>query len=260
MKRKIEPKSKIPVISILTLAATGSEMNGAAVLQNHGTKEKIGLVHELNYPEHSFLDPQFTYSVPKDYTAYGVADLMVHTFESFFGGGKASLSDRFTEAICKEAMVYGPLAMEHPANYEYRANIMWAATNALNGLTAYGKTIGDWGTHGLGHILSFLYDTPHGATLTIASLAWMKLQKERIPHRIAKLGEQLFGTTTPDESIEKLSEFFQSIGCPVNLNDINVDKNKKEEIVDLMNKNKVNGFVHKLTNEDREQIVEFMYQ
>lgn len=260
MKRKIEPKSKIPVVSVLTLAATGSEMNGAAVLQNHGTKEKIGLVHSLNYPNHSFLDPQFTYSVSKEYTAYGVADLMVHTFESFFGEGNASLSDRFVEAICKEAMLYGPKVLKEPKNYEYRANVMWAATNALNGLCDRGRKAGDWGTHAIGHILSYLYDTPHGATLTIASLAWMKLQTERIPERVAKLGEHLFGTNTPEETIQKLKEFFKSINCPVNLADINIKESQKDEILELMNRNKVNGIIHQLSNEDREKIVDFMYE
>src|SRR6056297_2790689 len=241
MKRKIEPKSKIPVIAVLTLAATGSEMNGAAVLQNHETKEKIGLVHSLNYPNHSFLDPQFTYSVSKEYTAYGIADLMAHTFESFYGGGTASLSDRFVEAICKEAMEYGPKVLKEPKNYEYRANIMWAATNALNGLCDRGRTIGDWGTHAIGHILSFLYDTPHGATLTIASLAWMRFQKQHIPDRIARLGEHLFGTHTPDETINNLENFFRTIDCPVKLSDINKTPENKDEILELMNRNKVNG-------------------
>lgn len=259
MKFRSEPKSKIPVIAVLTLAATGSEMNGAAVLQNHGTKEKIGFVNELNYPNHSFLDPQYTFSVPKDYTAYGVADLMAHTFESFFGGGEASLSDRFAEAINKEAMHYGPLVLNDPQNYEYRANIMWAATNALNGLTSYGKTIGDWGIHAIGHILSFLYDTPHGATLTIASLAWMRFQKEHIPDRVAKLGEHLFGTYTPDETINNLENFFKTIDCPVKLSDINKSKENKEEILELMKRNKVNGNVHKLSDDDREKILDYMF-
>ena len=234
-------------------------MNGAAVLQNNKKKKKIGLVTKLNNPDHSFLDPQYTYSVPKDYTAYGVADLMVHTFESFFGGGTASLSDRFVESICKEAMEYGPKVLEDPTNYEYRANIMWSATNALNGLCDYGRTLGDWGTHALGHILSYLYDTPHGATLTIASLAWMRYQKAHIPERIAKLGEHLFGTTTADETIGRLEQFFQSIGCPVRLSDIEISEDKKDEILQLMNKNNVNGIIHELNEEARERIVDFMY-
>jgi len=260
MKGKIEPKSKIPVVAILTLAATGSEMNGAAVLQNHGTKEKIGFVHALNYPNHSFLDPQFTYSVSKEYTAYGVADLMVHTFESFFGRGEASLSDRFVESICKEAMEYGPKVLEEPRNYEYRANVMWAATNALNGLCDHGRKVGDWGTHGLGHILSYLYDTPHGATLTIASLAWLKFQKERIPERIAQFGRHLFNTNTADDTINELTNFFKSINCPVSLEDINIKKDQSTEILELMNRNKISGFAHKLNDEDREQIVNYMYK
>ncbi len=258
MKFKVKPKTTIPLIAVLTLAATGSEMNGAAVLQNHETDEKKGFVSSLNYPKHSFLDPTYTFSVPKDYTAYGIVDLIAHSLEGFFGEGDATLTDRFVEAIIKEAMEYGPKVLSEPENYEYRAKIMWAATNALNGLTNHGRKSGDWGVHDIGHNLSYLFDTPHGATLSIAFPAWLKLQKERIPERIAKLGEHLYGTSSVDKTIENLENFFQSLGSPIKLSDIGIGKDKKETIIQQMIKTETNGMVHKLNDDDRKKIVELM--
>ena len=258
MKYKVKPQKTIPLIAVLTLAATGTEMNGAAVLQNPETDEKIGYVSSLNYPKHSFLDPEFTFSVPKNYTAYGVVDLIAHALEAYFGEGEASLSDRFVEVIIKEAMEYGPLVLKEPENYDYRANIMWAATTALNGLTAYGRKSGDWGVHDIGHNISYLYDTAHGATLSIAYLAWLKFQKDRIPERITQLGNQLFGTKSADETILNLEKFFKSIDCPVRLSDIKIGNNKKDEIINQMIKNQINGMVHQFTDEDRKAIVDLM--
>jgi alcohol dehydrogenase YqhD (iron-dependent ADH family) len=258
MKYKVKPKKTIPLIAVLTLAATGTEMNGAAVLQNHQTNEKIGYVSSLNYPKHSFLDPEFTYTVPKNYTAYGIVDLIAHTLEAYFGEGDASLSDRFVESIVKEAMEYGPLLLKDLNNYEHRANIMWAATTALNGLTSYGRKNGDWGVHDIGHNISYLYDTPHGATLSIAYPAWLKLHKNRIPERIKKLGNQLFGTDSIDLTIEKLELFFKSIDSPIRLADIGIGKEKKEEITKQMINTKINGMAHELSDNDRIKLVELM--
>ena len=258
MKYKVKPKSSIPLIAVLTIAATGTEMNGAAVIQNHETGEKIGYVSMLNYPKHSFLDPEYTFSVPKNYTAYGVVDLIAHALEAYFGEGEASLSDRFVVAIIKEAMEYGPLVLQEPENYDYRANIMWAATTALNGMTNYGRKNGDWGVHDIGHNISYLFDTPHGATLSIAYPAWLRLQKDRLPERITHLGNQLFEVNTVDETIEKFEIFFKSIDCPVRLSDLNINKEKQEEITKQMIKNKINGMVHEFSDEDRIKIVELM--
>lgn len=258
MKYKSIPTKTIPLIAVLTLAATGTEMNGAAVLQNPETKEKLGYVSPLNYPKHSFLDPEFTYSVPKNYTAFGVVDLIAHALEAYFGEGDASLSDRFVEAIIKEAMHYGPLVLKEPENYEYRANIMWAATTALNGMTNYGRKSGDWGVHDIGHNISYLYDTAHGATLSIAYIAWLKLQKDRIPERITKLGNQLFGTNSVEDTISNLENFFKSIDCPTRLSDVGIKSYKQEEIINQMLKNKINGMVHQFSDEDRSKIVELM--
>ncbi len=258
MKNRSGTVKAVPLVAVLTLAATGTEMNPVAVLQNTETREKIGYRHESIYPAYAFLDPQYTASVPANYTAYGVADLTAHCLEAYFGAGDASLSDRFVESIIKEAMYYGPKLMQDLTNYDLRARIMWAATNALNGLTSYGRVNGDWGVHALGHILSFLYDTPHGASLTVVYPAWLKKMKERIPERIARLGEQLFGVSDADTAITGLEEFFRGLGCPVTLEEAGITENDHAAILELMNRNHCTGSAQKLEDNDRADILSFM--
>jgi alcohol dehydrogenase YqhD (iron-dependent ADH family) len=255
---KVEPSSAIPLIAILTLAATGTEMNGTAVIQNHETQEKLGYFNELSFPKYSFLDPQFTTTVPFDYTAYGIVDLIAHALEAYFGKGDVTLSDRFVVAIIKDAMHYAPLLLNDLENYNYRANIMLDATCALNGITSYGRQRGDWGVHAIGHQLSMLYDVPHGASLSIAYPAWLKLHKNKIPDRILQIGKELFKTTSVDETIERLTDFFISVNSPVHLSDIGIDNSCKSEIIALMNKNKITGLNHTLSDEDYVSIVNFM--
>ena len=127
-------------------------------------------------------------------------------------------------------------------------------------MTSYGRAgSGDWGVHDIGHTLSFLYDTPHGASLSIAYPAWLKLQKDRIPDRIKRLAKLMFNSNSCDDFIIKLETFFRQINAPVRLSEINIDKSQKQEIIDLMVKNKVNGYFQKLSTDDLEQIVELMY-
>jgi alcohol dehydrogenase YqhD (iron-dependent ADH family) len=259
MKSKSFPKKALPLITVLTLAATGTEMNAAAVIQNPSTKQKIGMAHPLMFPKISFLDPVYTSTVSPEYTAYGIVDLIAHTFEAFFADGGSSLSDRFVQSIVQEAFRYASLVLEDPQNYEYRANILLQSTCALNGITGYGRSGGgDWGVHDLGHTLSFLYDTPHGASLSIVYPAWLKLHANRIPNRISTLAKLLFNTPNIDEFLLKLSAFFKQINSPVKLSEINIHKDKKTEIVDLMKANKVSGQFHKLNEEDYNQLVDLM--
>jgi len=254
VKRKVVPTGAIPLITVLTLAATGTEMNSVAVLQNHKTDEKLGYGHLSMYPKHSFLDPGYTLSVPANYTAFGVVDLVAHCLEAWFGAGDASLSDRFVIAIIKEAMEFGPQLMGNLSDYDLRARIMWAATNALNGLTSYGRVSGDWAVHGLGHVLSYLYDTPHGASLSIVYPAWLRIMKERIPERISQLGVQLFNENDPEKTIFKLETFFSALGSPVRLSDIGKNDKDIEEIIKIMNYNRVSGMNMRLNEDDRRRI------
>lgn len=250
MSGKVTIEKAVPVLGVLTLAATGTEMNNIAVIQNHETEQKMGFRNPLMYPAHSFLDPEYTYSVPRDYTAYGVIDLIAHCFELYFGGGDCSLSDRFIEAIVKDAIEWGPKVIENPNNYDYRANIMWDATNALNGLTGFGKVSGDWGVHAIGHVLSLLYDVPHGASLSIAYPAWLKLHKDRIPERIKKLGNQLFNSDSIDETINKIEELFKMLEGPTRLHQQDIVGEKLSEIERVMAKNRVTGANNMLREED----------
>jgi alcohol dehydrogenase YqhD (iron-dependent ADH family) len=252
------PKKAIPLLAVLTLAATGTEMNPFAVLQNEDANKKIGFGDKLMYPKHSFLDPQNTFSVSKNYTAYGIVDLMAHCMENYFGKGEATLSDRFVFSILDEAVEYGPKLLENLQDYDLRAKIMYAATMALNGLTLYGRESGDWGVHDIGHTLSLLFDTPHGASLSIAYPAWLKVQKEKMPDRIVQLGKAVFGVNSADDTIDVLESFFRSLESPVRLSEAGISSEKKPVILETMIKNKVRGSNFKLTQEELAEIVELM--
>jgi len=260
MKGKHAPKAAVPLISVLTLAATGTEMNGVAVLQNHETDEKIGFRNVLMFPDHSFLDPSYTLSVPSSYTAYGIADLIAHCLEAWFGRGNAPLSDRFVVSIIKEAMDIGPKLMTDLENYEYRERIMWAATNALNDTTIHGRVTGDWGLHGLGHVFSYLYDTAHGATLTLLYPAWMKQIGKEHPERVIELGKALFAVETVEETAENFKSLFKKIGSPVKAQEVNLSEEHMDEILDLMKRREVSGTNYSMDQEDRKSIVEMTFQ
>jgi len=249
----------IPIIAVLTLAATGTEMNRFAVVQNNETKEKIGFGYLPMYPTISFLDPSYTESVSSEYTSFGIVDLIAHALEAYFGKGDASLSDRFVFSIIKEALEYGPALMNDLGNYDLRAKIMYAATMALNNLTMYGRVSGDWGVHSIGHILSVLYDVPHGASLSIAYPAWMKLNKDRAGDRITQLGKNLFGVSSADETISALETYFTSINSPVRLSETSYGAYDKEEIIKTMASNKVSGAHHSLSEEDHRELISLMW-
>jgi alcohol dehydrogenase YqhD (iron-dependent ADH family) len=258
-KNKTEPKDAVPLIAVLTIAATGTEMNQFAVIQNDETNEKIGYGCDNMYPKESFLDPQFTYSVPPVHTTYGVVDLIAHSLENFFGIGESPLADRVAASVIKEAMHYGPKVLEEPENYEYRANIMMMATMALNGTTAWGKNGGDWGVHSIGHNLSVMFDTSHGASLSVAYPAWFKHIKNTRPERLQRLSELVFDSSSVDDMIHKFEDFFESINAPLKLSEIGIGRSHKQEIIDLMKANKVSGSNYKLSDDDYESLTELMY-
>jgi alcohol dehydrogenase YqhD (iron-dependent ADH family) len=249
----------VPIIAVLTLAATGTEMNRFAVVQNNETKEKLGFGYFPMYPKISFLDPSYTVSVSADYTAYGIVDLIAHALEAYFGKGDASLSDRFVYGIIKEAIDYGPQLMNNLQDYDLRARIMYAATMALNNLTMYGRESGDWGVHSIGHVLSVLYDIPHGASLSIAYPAWMKLHRENAGERIGELGKNLFGVSGIDETIQALEDFFTLITSPVRLSQTNYGEYNKQDIIATMRSNDVSGSHYKMSSDDYKELIGLMW-
>lgn len=254
---KAKAVKAIPVVAVLTLAATGSEMNPFAVVSNHSIGQKSAFGSPLTFPKHSFLDPQYTVSVSHEYTAYGIADLIAHCFEAWFGIGESTLSDRFVISIVKEAMEFGPQLLKNPSSYELRAKIMYAATMALNGTTMHGRAAGDWGVHSAGHILSLLYDVPHGASLTIVYPAWMRHFQNQISDRIAELGSRLFDNPlSAEESILQIETFFRSIDCPTRLSDLKIPGEHRQAIFTAMVSNKVNGAKMKFTESDYLELID----
>jgi alcohol dehydrogenase YqhD (iron-dependent ADH family) len=259
MSGAARPAKAVPVIAVLTLAATGTEMNRFAVVQNNATKEKLGYGDPLTYPKESFLDPAFTLTVPADYTSYGITDLIAHAMEAYFGAGEATLSDRFVYSIVKEALEYGPALMNNLQDYRLREIIMYAATNALNNLTGYGRKNGDWGVHSLGHVLSVLYDIPHGATLSIVYMAWLRYHLGRIPERIAELGKNVFGVNSAEETILAFEAFFKAIQSPVRLSEAVIDTAEKgEEIIQTWIAKRAGGNHHKFDEAGYRELLRLM--
>ena len=164
----------LPVISVLTLSATGSEMDPFAVISNMDTNEKLGMANEGMRPKASILDPEYTYSVPKNQTAAGTADIMSHIFEEYFSAERnAYVQDRMAEALLKTCIKYGDIAVKDPNNYEARANLMWASSLAINGILDCGKN-NAWSVHPMEHELSAFYDITHGVGLAILTPHWMR--------------------------------------------------------------------------------------
>lgn len=258
-ERRLIPRTAVPVVAVLTLAATGTEMNPFAVLTNPEAEYMTGYGSPLMFPKHSFLDPQLTFTVPKDYTAYGIAVLTGHSLETYFGKGEeATLSDRFIFSIIKEAIEYGPALLDDLTNYELRAKIMFAATMALNGMTMYGRESGERGVHSIAQILTLLYDIPHGASLTIVYPAWLRLQRENIGHRISLLGKNIFETENVDTAIDRLEGFFRIMECPVRLSEAINGPVNPVELFRAMVHNKVVTFVHKLNHDDYQKLIDMM--
>ncbi len=265
LQKSARPTQALPLINILTLAATGTEMNSATVLQDDASGMKKGYSAPCLFPKVSFLDPSYTLSVPLNYTAYGIADLISHSLEQFFGKGDSPLSDLYTASVIKLAIEYGEKLMNEPNNFEYRSQIMWLATNALNGTLKAGKNSGDWGVHGLEHTLSVLYDIPHGAGLSIVYPAWLKFHQPKINNKLAFLAKEAFGVAEKDEDkaagifIEELEKFFKTLNTPTRLQEAEILKSDVKKIIDNFKLNKVSGSVYSLDEKSYDGILDLMW-
>ncbi len=233
--------ASLPVMTVLTLAATGSEMNHVSVITNEQTREKIGTRAPIMRPIASFMDPQYTFSVNRYYTAAGVADIMAHTFENYFSRHKGGyLQDRMAEAILKTCIKYGPIVHADPENYEARANLMWAGTWAINGLINLGKA-DPWTCHSIVHQIGAHHDVTHGAALAILHPHWMEYVLNA--HTVDKFYEygvniwDLDGTankyTVARRAIEKTRAFYNSLDLPATLSELGVTKEKFDTIAEV---------------------------
>lgn len=255
-RAKIE--TALPVGTILTLAATGSEMDPIAVISNPETEQKIGLGHPSMAPKFSILDPTYTYSVPANQTAAGTADIMSHVFESYFSKTKgAYLQSRMAEAILKTCINYGPLAIAEPQNYEARANLMWASSLAINGLLSYGKER-KWSVHPIEHELSAFYDITHGVGLAILTPHWMEyVLEDNTVEAFREYGLNVWGLKfdhdpykVAHQAIGKTKEFLIGLGLPTTLREVNIGEEKLELMAKAAVKNGVLGEFRPLDAKD----------
>lgn len=211
----------LPVITVLTLAATGSEMDAGGVISNPDTQDKIGRLAPPMLPKVSFLDPTLTYTVSPYQTACGAADMMSHIMEVYFNMEQdLYMLDCFMEGMMRTIIKYAPIAMREPENYEARANLMWTSSWAINGFVNGGKRQA-WSCHPMEHELSAIYDITHGLGLAILTPRWMEYcLDESTVSKYVQFGVNVFGInekqdsmTIARQSIEKLSEFlFGTLG------------------------------------------------
>ncbi len=228
-----EVERALPIFTVLTLAATGSEMNGNAVITNAETRQKysIGSLHA--YPRVSILNPELTHSVPLDYTAYSAVDAIAHVCEGYFTKQHGThLQDRLVEGIIKTVIETTDLIMDEPDHAKARASFMWAATLALNGLTPAGIGEYNFPGHMIEHALSAIYNIPHGAGLSIVLPAWMKWYLPKNPSQFARFAREIFGLHTGEAGIEALEQWFATINSPVRLHEVGIPATEIEAIAE----------------------------
>ncbi len=243
--RKKTIKEALPLGTILTLAATGTEMNGNSVVTNWDIKEKRGTGSIFLYPKFSILDPTYTYTVPKEHTINGIVDIMAHVFEQYFSHTKNTLlQDQLCESVLRTVIDNAQTVINKPDDYEARSNILLSGTMALNGMIKMGMA-GDWASHAIEHELSAIYDIPHGGGLAIIFPNWMRYVLDdgidKFKRYAIKVWDvEIAGKTDKEialEGIEKTSEFFKEIGAPISLKYYNIG----EEYIDTMAKKAVGG-------------------
>ncbi|MBC8207754.1 MAG: iron-containing alcohol dehydrogenase [Desulfobulbaceae bacterium] len=228
----------LPLTTILTLAASGSEMNSGMVITNEETRQKFGFGNKKLHPQVSILDPTTTCTVPLDYTAYGAVDAIAHVLEFYFTTKEpfTPVQDRLMEGLVINSMECCNRIMLAPEDYQARADLMWAATLALNGLTAAGLGKVGFPMHMIEHSLSAFYDVAHGAGLSVVIPAWMRWQLDLQPERLAQFAMRVFdchdGNTAQraNEGIDRLEQWFTSVNSPTRLKQLNIPEKDFPEI------------------------------
>lgn len=261
--RKHIPKDAIPFGTVLTLAATGSEMNAGSVITNWETQEKYGWGSPHVYPKFSILDPVNTFTVPKDHTVYGIVDMMTHVFEQYFHPTENTpLQERMCEAVLQTVIEAGPKLIDDLENYELRETILYSGTIALNGFLQMGAR-GDWASHNIEHAISAVYDIPHAGGLAIIYPQWLRHVKDLGLRKLNQLAIRVWNVDPTDkteeeiaeEGIVKLEQFWQSLGAPRRLSDYNIDDTNIELMAD---KAMVNGEFGNFKLLNKENVLEIL--
>lgn len=224
------------IFDIITLAATGSEMNKGGVVTNEETKEKFGCDGVALYPKVSVINPELQATVSKEYLVYSASDIIAHSIEGYFTAtNHPELLRNYVEANIKAVIKTTEILLKEPENYEARGEFAWAATMALNGLTHVGISGYSYPNHMIEHAMSAVTDCPHGAGLSVVMPAWMKFYKERNLNAFERFAKEIFGLNSADDGIEALKAWFEKIGTPTKLSQVGIDNSNLDEIINLAN-------------------------
>ncbi|MDA3065772.1 MULTISPECIES: iron-containing alcohol dehydrogenase [unclassified Campylobacter] len=224
------------IFDIITLAATGSEMNRGGVVTNEETKEKFGCDGVALYPKVSVINPELQKTVSKEYLVYSASDIIAHSIEGYFTAtAHPEIIRAYIEANIKTVMKTTEILLKEPENYEARGDFAWAATMALNGLTYVGISVYSYPNHMIEHAMSAVTDCPHGAGLSVVMPAWMKFYKERNLEAFERFAKEIFGLNSADDGINALKAWFEKIGTPTKLSQVGIDNSNLDEIINLAN-------------------------
>ena len=238
-------KRALPFGTVLTLPATGSEMNNGAVITHKASRTKLPFVHPLLYPRFSILDPTKTYTLPPEQIANGVVDTFVHVTEQYLtypANGK--VQDRFAEGLLLTLIEEGPKAIAQPTDYNVRANLMWCATLGLNGLIGVGVPQ-DWATHMVGHELTALKGLDHAKTLAVVLPVMLDIRRKEKKEKLLQYAQRVWGINTGDDderidaAIRKTREFFESMQVPTRLCDYNITADIIPDVIEQLKAHKM---------------------
>lgn len=237
---KAETKAALPIVDIMTMAATGSEYDSGGVITRRETNDKIGYMDPHLYPEYSLLDPTYTFTVPVRQTIAGVADAINHVLEQYFCSPSNMLSDGFCETALRILMTDVHKVLKNPEDYDARAEIFITCSMGCNGILALGKPMSGWPMHAIEHTLSAYYDITHGIGLAIITPRWMQqILSEKTVDRFVALGTRVLGIDASlppmqiaQQAIDQMYQFFESIGIPMHLREVGIDDSRIDEMAE----------------------------
>ncbi|WP_295141965.1 iron-containing alcohol dehydrogenase [uncultured Campylobacter sp.] len=252
------PSRALKIFDVITLAATGSEMNSGAVVTNEATKQKFSIHGDVLYPLVSVVNPQLQASVSREYLVYSAADIIAHSIEGYFTASvQPSVINLYIEANIKTVMKTTEILLADPDDYDARAEFAWAATMALNGLTYVGTHGYSYPNHMLEHAMSAVVNCAHGAGLAVVMPAWMKWYKSRNLGAFERFAREIFGVNSADEGIAAFKTWLSKIGAPVSLKAVGIEGETLDEVINLAYDYAVNWRKDKLyTKENIKEIFE----
>lgn len=235
---KVPTLKAIPIVDIITLAATGSEYDRGGVISRTDTNDKLAYFSDLVFPAVSFIDPTYTFTLPVRQTLAGVSDCINHIMEQYFCGEHIMMNDAFMEGAIKSLMKNVRIVLEDPENYDARAEIFYATTLGCNGIYSLGNSESGWPMHAIEHALSGHYDINHGEGLAIVTPRWMKhILSEKTLERFVSFGTGVFGIDPAlpemeiaEKAIQSIHDFYREIGLPMTLREVGIDGSRIDEM------------------------------